>query len=426
MAVALIKSTDPKFSFHLRKNPNNGMTIKSLRSGVLSGWYPTVNADSYALWFKELSSENSFSAEEGKNYLDLTQYSSTYFIFSSLSTFFNHALKSDPEQEVHTHSMELPLVQLRTEKTIHHLNKYIGLDYTIENINEGVERMSIYKINIQYTGRFNEFLMKVYLLFYLLHADLHQSDIVWMEGMIAKVVSIIKDLNAPYFLRYWFKKNVLVKENYFNNNRKVLETDCPDGTVKMTYGDTQISRKRFMASQIGLDLPVLDVGCGDGDYFLPYAKKMKPSGQRIVGIDIDERLTSKLREKIEDRKLTNATVLESLNPSVLPVKHDIIFTEVMEHMEIDEAKALIRQLLNRDFRKLVITTPNRSFNQFYPTLEGFRHDDHHFEFNEGEFECFVLDLLSEVDSTTWGYKFHGIGDTIDGIAVTQAVVIERD
>lgn len=426
MATALIKSNDPNFSFHLRKNPSNGMTIKTLRSGVISGWYPNDDVQKYALWFKEKSSENSFS-NEGKNYLDLTQYASTYFVFSSLSTLFNHALKLDDTQEVFEHEMHIPLVQFRTEKTIHHLNHYLGLHFDIQNVNDEVERMSLYEVRIRFTGTFNEFLMRVYLLFYLMHADLYQSDIVWMEGMIAKVVSIIKELNLQYFLRYWFKKNVLLSPKNFNNNKDILESNCPDGELKLSFGDTQKQRQTFITSSLEFDLPILDVGCGEGYYFLPYAKKMKAKNLEIVGVDVSEHLVGQIRMKIEDRQLTNATVMTELTPNILTEKHDIICTEVIEHMPLHEAKALVRELLQRNFRKLIITTPNRSFNKFYPTLGGMRHDDHYFEFNEYEFQTFIDDLVVEVEGhTTMGVRFSGVGDSIDDVSVTQAVVIEKE
>ena len=182
------------------------------------------------------------------------------------------------------------------------------------------------KCEFVFTGTFNEFLMRVYLLFYLMHADLYQSDIVWMEGMITKVVSIIKELNLQYFLRYWFKKNVLLSPKNFNNNKDILESNCPDGELKLSFGDTQKQRQTFITSSLEFDLPILDVGCGGDITFSPYAKKMKVKNLEIVGVDVSEHLVGQIRMKIEDRQLTNATVMTELTPDILTEKHDIICT----------------------------------------------------------------------------------------------------
>lgn len=431
MAVMLIESTDPKFSFHLKKNPAGGLTIKKMRSGIISGWYPDGDAQKYALWFKELSTDNSFGVD-GKNYLDLTQYASTYFAFHSISTMFSSVLKLDATQEPHNHKIKLPLVQLRTERTIAHLNEFIGLNLTVKNLlDNDVERMAIYEIEASADNiTFNEFMMKVYLLFYLLHGDLYQSDIVWMEGMIAKVVGIMNELRSEYFLQYWFKKNILIKPGFFATLEKKLGENSLDGKIFHEFGDTQMQRKAFVDKHIDCHAPILDVGCGGGDYLFPYSKKLKKNNNlRIVGVDIDEKIRDTLNLKIADRKMENSMVVESIDQvgSFITGPHDIICVEVIEHMPIEDARKLVCDLLRRDFRKVVISTPNVEFNKFYRTMTGFRHDDHHFELNRQEFQDFMQECIDAVglDRDSLDIRDYGVGDQVDSISMAQACVITR-
>ena len=431
MAVMLLESSDPKFSFHLKKNPAAGMTIKGMRAGAVSGWYPHGDPQKYALWFRDPPRKNSFSAEDGVDYLDLTQYASTYFAFNAISTMFNSVLKLDPTQEVHKHKVHYPLLQMRTEKTISHLNVFLGLDLTVKKISDdSVSRMALYEVTAEYEGTFNEFMMKVYILFYLLHGDLHQSDIVWMEGMIAKVVGILQELKAQYFLWYWFKKNILVKPKFYADLSEQLGKNSVDGDIAMRFGDTQQQRKNFVDEQVmNFTHSILDVGCGEGYYLLPYAKRLKNNGHSIVGVEPDTVIRHKLQEKLLDRKQENAKVVPALDKVELEGVHDIICIEVIEHMPIDEAKALVVELLKRDFNQLIISTPNRDFNQFYPTMTGFRHDDHHFEFTEKEFYVFMMECLNisgRLDGVVdFSIGYRAVGDKVNGIPTSQAYIIKK-
>ena len=424
----LLKSDDPEFSIHIKKNPSNVLTSKVMRQGILSGWFPKGGVQEYALFFKDTGTDNSFSTEQ-KNYLDLTQYASTYFVFQSMTTFFNSALSLSETQKPFNHEIHIPMVQLRNMNTLYHLLNYFDITVSSENLlDNSIERMSLYNVVVKGTMPFNEFLMKTYLLFYLLHADLHASDIVWMEGMIAKVTKIISELKCEYFLRYWFKKNVLVKSTTFSAVEEELNSNCSDGELDIRFGDTQYQRKTFIDGQINFNQSLLEIGHGDGYYFLPYAKKLKSSNKVIIGVDPDVKLAQNIQHKINDRKLTNASIVPDIADVVLNEPHDILCTEVIEHMELPAAKTLVKTLLRRDFSKLVITTPNVEFNKFYKGLNGFRHDDHYFEFTREEFKEFINECVRDLmplENYFIMVKYHNIGDKVDNISVTQAAVITK-
>ncbi len=430
MAVMKIESTDPQFSYHLKKNPSTGMVIKKMRKGAISGWYPNGNTQQYALFFNDTTDMSSFS-NEGKNYTDMTRYVSTYFVFYSISTMFSNVLKLDASQGDFDHKITIPTVQLRSEKTIKHLNAFLGLDIEVNKLSEGIDNMALYSLTLSAHGTFNDFMMRTYVLFYLLHADLFQSDLGYMEGMIEKVTNILVELKAEYFLWYLFKKNIIVRTNTFDKLQSNLGKNSVDGDIQMLYGGTQQQRKAFTDSHIDFGRDILEIGCGEGYYTLPYAKKLR-DGKTITAIDIDEKLIANIQHKIEDRKQEDkvklfTSVKDYLGTNDKNVK-DIICVEVIEHMPQQEAFHMLREVLvHTEFRKAIITTPNREFNQFYKTMTGFRHDDHHFEFNTHEFEQFIEQVIDDVfqgwEHPYWTVSYEPVGDIVNGIPMAQAAVI---
>lgn len=429
MAVMLIESNDPKFSFHLKKNPASGLAMKKMRQGVITGWFPNGNTQQYALFFKDDTNNSSFS-NEGKNFTDMTRYVSTYFVFYSISTMFSSVLKLNSEQESYIHKIDIPTVQLRSEKTIHHLNKFINLDLEVTKLSEDINSLALYSVNVSFEGTFNEFMMRTYILFYLLHGDMFQGDLQFMEGMIEKVTNILVELQAEYFLWYLFKKNIIHKPTTFDKLKDNLGKNSSDGIIEMKYGDTQQQRKQYIDYHVNFNNNIIDVGCGEGYYVLPYAKKMK-SG-KIYGIDKDVKLIENLNKKIVDRKQEDIVILHTdlnvFDGTIVSKNSTVLCVEVIEHMPYDDALDLVYKLLGYDFEKLIITTPNSEFNQFYKTLEGFRHDDHHFEFTPDEFGNFITSVLDKKWINSNGTKrfrinYEQVGDVVNGISMSHSYVI---
>jgi hypothetical protein len=90
---------------------------------------------------------------------------------------------------------------------------------------------------------------------------------------------------------------------------------------------------------------------------------------------------------------------------------DVILSEVLEHIEKDEALKLLQALRQVEVNKLIITVPNKDFNEFYGMAETeFRHDDHKWEPTYDEWVKF----LGDAAKTTGLYltKFCKAGDVV--------------
>jgi hypothetical protein len=166
--------------------------------------------------------------------------------------------------------------------------------------------------------------------------------------------------------------------------------------------------------------PIIDVGCGEGAYAIPYSKKILPDF--LHAIDIDEKVREKLSHKIKVREIENILLYSSLEEFLTTYENekcDVIVTEVIEHMSKPSAADLIQQIFQLKWETLIITTPNVEFNSFY-SIDS-RHDDHKWEMTTAEFSNWLKDLLPE----SIDVSFHGIGDSVNGIYTTQGAILTR-
>ena len=100
---------------------------------------------------------------------------------------------------------------------------------------------------------------------------------------------------------------------------------------------------------------------------------------------------------------------------------DILITEMIEHMPQKEAEKLLTSLSSCPFRRLIITVPNKKFNQFYKMKNEFRHPDHHWEPDFDEIKKIISGIFHE---SNFHVKINPIGDGIDGIHISTLIVID--
>lgn len=55
---------------------------------------------------------------------------------------------------------------------------------------------------------------------------------------------------------------------------------------------------------------------------------------------------------------------------------------------------------------VIVTTPNRDFNSYFPNPEDFRHDDHKFEWTRQQFNDWCLKMCNQYP---YSYEIHGVG-----------------
>jgi hypothetical protein len=239
------------------------------------------------------------------------------------------------------------------------------------------------------------------------------------KNIAQKYIRIAKNLApVPYFVLYLFARRCLPSQELFDSLKDELAS-ATDLDVKMLWGNTQFQRisavrQILIDSDTGLipESKVVEIGCGEMDYPKAMLRHMNPGGHWI-SYDVED--YSKLAEIIgkrndgktlEFRQELETTIQE-------PAGGVMIAVEVIEHMPYDDAVTMLaNHIIIHEPDRVIITTPNIEFNQYY-AIERFRHDDHDFELTTDEFPVFISEtetLLNE----RYSAEFFGIGDCVDG------------
>jgi 2-polyprenyl-3-methyl-5-hydroxy-6-metoxy-1,4-benzoquinol methylase len=245
------------------------------------------------------------------------------------------------------------------------------------------------------------------------------------DPVVEKYLACLSVIDAPYFVRYVFKVNLLRWPKIFKKYKDALTKDGID----LVYGNTGQQRLEAVTSRLSKKNHIIDVGCGEGNFVFHIAKHLPPP-LHYYAIDIREEARDRVRHKSKLKQLDNVTVLESFQhfldhdpQPAQPHNCDALLVEVIEHMELDEAAMLVQSVLSvPTIQTVIITTPNKDFNQFYDfTDEELRHDDHKFEFTAKEFEEWITKAVPR-DFTV---KLFDIGDKVNGHATTLGACIRR-
>ncbi|KAK0159614.1 hypothetical protein PV327_010710 [Microctonus hyperodae] len=162
---------------------------------------------------------------------------------------------------------------------------------------------------------------------------------------------------------------------------------------------------------------VVDFGCSELGFFNHL--KNTPGIEEIICVDIDTEVLEKNKNKIQPLTADYLHVKDHpLNVYIYkgsvthPDKHlentdAIICIELIEHLYSDTLNDLPQNIFGYIKPKVAIfTTPNADFNVLFPNLNGFRHDDHKFEWTRDEFAHWANGIINKYPD--YKVKFKGI------------------
>jgi len=433
MAILQIKSNNPNLSYVIAKNPETGLIAKKLRLGQIFGYFSHEDT-TYNIYFKDAPNQISYKASPDQQfeYLDTSRYGSPNFILNAITLYLGSLMKGGVNEELDTKGFEnqvtVNFCKIHHEKYIELFTKYLP-DYKITA--EPVAKGS-YRLTISTNERLVD-LVNFTALFTVFNVLKHPDE--YLEGdpqQVAKYIQCLDVIKAPYFLKYVFKVNLLRSAKYFKKFKDILEKD-PKDNIQMVIGSTSEQRRNFLLENLNFNYHICEIGCGSGDQTVSFAKQAYKRNKQLFAIDTDVLCREATEKRVKYKNFDNVQVLESFEAFKKTEKpesrFEYVLSEVIEHMDKDEASKLTKDIIEyatqQDVSSLVITTPNADFNQYYD-IDGFRHDDHHFEFTENEFKNWINQLLKPVVEQIGyiqEYSFFGIGDIVNGIPTTLAVRI---
>lgn len=431
MGILKVKSTNPKLSYIIEKNPqtikDKGIPWeKKLRKGKVYGAF-SEGEDEFTLLFVDSPTEVSYTIK-GKSefeYLDKTRYSSPYLPISLITNCLSSASKSRHAEDADGFKAEvsttLYVPRASSFKALLHHYNLAGI------VEVGEEPLSIHipsytKLTVSAPTLYAA--LNTVMVICLLQT-IEDEDLYIEKGReaIDKYVAALNASQAPYFVRYLFASRVIQDESTFEAVRPLLEQE---GT-SLKFGNTRHQRYQAIREHLKLGQTLVDIGCGE----LYFERRLCSKYLKIVAFDKDEEQTKKNQSWVEHHKVDNIKLAsQEVTPTFIAENKDIfngsdvLLTEVVEHMELSDAKSLVYSLLDTDFKTMVITTPNKEFNKnfgFEPDQT--RNSDHKWEISLNEFEQEFRPLAEAHGISS---HFYGIGDLVHGDYVSSMAVFVKD
>lgn len=419
MAIVQLTSTNPHFSFLIKKNPDSGMQLRSLRQGMAYGWYSEPSA--FNVYFKDADNDISYKQHQGENfeYLNVSRYNTPLFPLAAVSEFFSAPFRKQDDRDVngYEHVFYMNLIHIEKIHYIEFFQKHLeGYSITLRH-----EAHKSYALTVT-TRRSLYHLLHTVSVLSLFLSMFGSEYLDTSDAVLEKYIRSLNVMDAPYYIRSLFVRNFLNNRERFKKYKHELE-HTERYSIEFAYGNTAMQRRSYIASKLSFNKPILDIGCGEGFYALSFAGKIEDS---YYAVDINETLLEAVERKAEKKGLENvvtfsslAQFLETYNEEIV----DIILTEVIEHMPVEEAAEFIRQIVQEvQFDKLVITTPNADFNRYYE-ISGFRHEDHKWEMGQDEFKLWFGEIIQDLAVR---YEYVMIGDGVDGMHTTQGIIVMRE
>ncbi|MEK6828524.1 MAG: class I SAM-dependent methyltransferase [Nanoarchaeota archaeon] len=441
MSVLQLSSDNKFLSFIISKNPETGLTAKSLRKGVVFGYFTEGDNQSYNIFFKDGSDEVSFPAhdkEEDFEYLNTTRYNSASFVVSAIDEVLRSAFKSNtfttPSGEMidsggNFNKFFINMIHVKNKRYIDAFEDYFS-DYKVD-----AELIcdNNYKITITTKNSIFE-LLNFVSLFGIFNAIVNDEPNFINEENIAKYIRCMNIIDAPYFLRYLFKIRFIKGMNTFKKDIEgfgVVKDELSKNRkkkIEMTFGDTWQARQMAIEEKLEFKNDIVDVGCGEGKYITRFSKYMK--GKKYFAIDIDDEVRADAERRVKNKGLKDVKFYKSTlefwssddYEKNQTSRLDVICTEVIEHMPVDDAKIMMNDILSLPIDTLIVTTPDVRFNVNY-FMEGMRHDDHDWEPTKQEFVDFMEDCFKSI-TREYTMEWFPIGDVVDGITPSQGIIVK--
>lgn len=431
--IISIKSNNKFLLDILYKNPNTdfGVYAKPLKNGVILGH--SVSAYQYDIIFQD--TKYSYLPEES-NQIDFQSYCSPLLVMDICTDFFGHILKSRNEViEKEISWLKRNIGDIDTEECLIELpsfyidsgwikdEKFLLAKY-FQGINISLQKGNIYSLTIK-SGTVFECINLLSLTSLFTHITNHYGIYTYINETFAeKYARILTNLNdVPYFVFYLFNKRALRSESLFNIVKPVFETYLKgQGLIaNLTWRPTHLARIQYITERLSLNIPILDIGCGE----LLYYKKFMSKGfkKTYYAVDIDQRFEEMAKTISSRYHESNLRFYHDLKEYENEETVNVIISEVIEHNTKEEAKRMISNALTLKFLAMIITTPNAEFNKYYSESMEKRHDDHLFEPTSLEFKHMMNECLN--NHTDIKLEFDYIGDNVNGAQPTQVCIITK-
>lgn len=416
MCFLTLESDNPRFSHIIHKHPDN-VTVKSIRKGVGIGYYDPKKSDRYCVYFEDSFDDPSFFSDKTQeyDYHNLLRYCSPIFVTNAITEFFKID-KHATDDINHRQTMIVSAIKIdkHTKMSIDRLLPFYPSISMIFDEKWG----DTYRVVLTGDTTMDCFIQHCFIMFAMV-SSMERNDFTPDREYIAKVSKIIVDLKSPYYPRYLIGSKMITNKNAKKELKTLEKSD--EHNIKLCGGNTQDQRKSFIAQNIDTKYPIVDIGCGDGNYASMFAQRIKDLP--YYAYDTDNHEIEKLRIKMDKKNIINVKSYNNYDKMIKDLEtgytYNVIVSEVIEHNEYADSISLLNRIIKDvPYEKIIITTPNKDFNQFYLIKDGeFRHNDHKYELTKDE----LIEYGKKLDKPS---RYISIGDSVDTIYCTHGLIID--
>ncbi len=428
--ILKIKSDNDYLMDILYKNPDTdlGLYFKPLKNGQVVG--NIVDKHYYEVVFQD---EKYSYLPEDSNQIDYQSYCSPLVVLHICNELFAHILKGREEfsqkdikwlqrtqGEVDTVPCSIEVPSFYIDSNWFRKGRFLLGKY-FDGVRVEQQSNRVFRLTISAPSIF-EALNLLSLVSLFTHITNDYGIFTYIDDSLAqKYGRVLTNIqHVPYFVFYLFVLRAVKNERQFNDLKPMFEKYLAGEGLQadLQWQGTTQQRVQFISRQLELDIPVLDIGCGE----LVYYKRMMKLGFKAMyyAVDKDERIETLSGHIARRYDENNLVFFNSLDGFRSRDRLNVLLTEVVEHNTVDDAKALIRQALGLHVNKMIITTPNVEFNRFYNMENPLRHDDHVFEPTAAEFRSMIDECTVGRDCRV---EYFHLGDCINGIQPTQGCII---
>jgi hypothetical protein len=414
MAFLSIESNNTKFSYILNKNPINSAIAKHIRQGTGIGWF--ANEQKYCVKFVDPPQEMSYNKAEYE-YLDVTALSSPAAYSNLIRDFFNGLLKKDNEFDTtgYQHQIILGFVKCNNKNLQHFLKFFKEVNYV--ELAKNTYQVVFYTKESSLKKLLH--LANLLCIFMMVSDEDFYVDI--NENIVNKYLTSLQTVKVPYYIANLFKVQFLKTKTLFTKFAPILQEACIEN-VTFEFGNVLDARKRWIENNLTLKNNIVDIGAGSE---FNYAYLSRNIAGIYYPIDRDEEAKKSITRKIEYKKLDKvAEPLADWNEvkELLDSDTEVILTEVLEHNSLKEAKDLLTDVLSHPWvKRVLVTIPNKDFNQYYLLDTEFRHDDHKWEPTWIQASTLVVKTSEQL--INWSQVT--IGDLVKEVSPTIGLIIEK-
>jgi len=442
LAILKIKSTNPKFSFIVAKNPETQRTAKapfkkSLRKGVIFGWFSDEKDQEFTTYFRDNPNEMSYS-EQSFEYLDVSRYLHPFIYIGVITEMLRTASQGAPEDVAGDENGVTyeATVEFSTVIPDRQISSYFDAPpgCEVDLFAGDSPHFNLVQIKAPTVRQALALTQMICLVSAISSDDIY---IPLKSEVLDKYLNLLTSANASYKMRRIFINRAISNPETMESLRGkgLIDVNDLDGNSLMTFrfGNNQVQRllgaKAMLThgSQVE-DRILIDIGAGEMYNSLKLAGKYRG----VVAYEKDPDVFETITGKVKKRQLTELVTLHKVEVTPEVISDDatsfdgshVLLMEVLEHMPQENSKAILEAVLATEAHKVAVTVPCADFNSFYGIEPGsFRHSDHKWEPTQQDWQGF-LDGLS-FDRAKWTVKTDNYSDTVGGIPCTLFTLFER-